>query len=73
MSGGEAEGGKMVPGYQGEESWPCSLVTSLWNRVNFKAPVTYTWEQLPMGVYISWEEAYVLYTPYSILMEDTAE
>lgn len=53
----------MVPGYQGEGDWPCSLVTSLWNRVNFKAPVTHTWEQLPMGVYIPWEEAYAYIPP----------
>lgn len=53
----------------GHVFWPLSL----WNRVNFKAPVTYTREQLPMGVYIPWEETYALYTPYSILREDTAK
>lgn len=58
---------------QGERGWPYYLTVSLGYRVNFKAPVTtHTQEGLPMEVFSPWEED-VLYDPYPILLEDTAE
>lgn len=62
----------MVPGYQGEGGWPCFLAPLLVEQSQLQGPC-HTREQLPMGVYIPWEETYALYTPYSILREDTAK
>lgn len=47
MSDGKAGGeGTMVPGVG---YWPCSLALSLGNRVNFKVPITHTWDGAACG------------------------